>query len=323
MPICLRLSNGRLLTFKQGLPADYSGPKLMGASSLHRYSKSMRLVIQQYVGDGFSIRVTLAKFFKGLTLHGDLKYSGLYCSVALKGEMHKRIDSIGPVPLTKDKYSVFHANPTTCSGTFEKNVEHTQVSFYYSPRLLKQIESFNPNISLQEQFDFTLIKFGQTLWCPKQLKDSINQILHYDQNETLFQLYFELKVREILFILVNNSLETKTSSPKISSSEHEKLLRAHRILDSCATGRPTTIRELSKQISLNPFKLKTGFKQLFDSGIFEFILDKKMQHARWLLLNTDKPVKEICRLVGYSRTTNFITAFRKKFGITPGALRRK
>jgi AraC-like DNA-binding protein len=35
------------------------------------------------------------------------------------------------------------------------------------------------------------------------------------------------------------------------------------------------------------------------------------------------PIKQICVLTGYARMTNFITAFRKKFGYTPGSLRRK
>jgi len=42
-----------------------------------------------------------------------------------------------------------------------------------------------------------------------------------------------------------------------------------------------------------------------------------------LLQTTNKPIKEICTLVGYPRTTNFITAFRKRFGVTPGSFRRE
>jgi AraC-like DNA-binding protein len=42
-----------------------------------------------------------------------------------------------------------------------------------------------------------------------------------------------------------------------------------------------------------------------------------------LLLTTNKPIKDICSSVGYPRITNFITAFRRRFGVTPGSLRRQ
>lgn len=79
---------------------------------------------------------------------------------------------------------------------------------------------------------------------------------------------------------------------------------------------------LARQVALNEFKLKTGFRKYFDSGIFEWLMEQKMQQAKKLILNTNKPVKEISAMVGYPRTTNFITAFRRQFGVTPGALRR-
>jgi AraC-like DNA-binding protein len=65
------------------------------------------------------------------------------------------------------------------------------------------------------------------------------------------------------------------------------------------------------------------FRQVFGSGVFETLLKARMQKARSLLLETDKPIKEVASLIGYERLTSFITAFRKHFGYTPASLRRK
>ncbi|MBI1780616.1 MAG: helix-turn-helix transcriptional regulator [Sphingobacteriales bacterium] len=97
---------------------------------------------------------------------------------------------------------------------------------------------------------------------------------------------------------------------------------ARAILEKYIDKKPPSIKSLSRQVALNEFKLKSGFKKYFHAGIFEWLMEQKMQHARQLILNSNKPIKEIGSLVGYPRTTNFITAFRRQFGVTPGALRR-
>ena len=80
---------------------------------------------------------------------------------------------------------------------------------------------------------------------------------------------------------------------------------------------------LAKKVALNELKLKKGFRKYFDSGIFEWLTNRKMEHARMLILTTNKPIKDIASIVGYPLTTNFITAFRRRFGYTPGSLRRQ
>ncbi|MEI9809095.1 MAG: helix-turn-helix domain-containing protein [Bacteroidota bacterium] len=47
-----------------------------------------------------------------------------------------------------------------------------------------------------------------------------------------------------------------------------------------------------------------------------------MQAARSLLLETDKPLKEIASLTGYSTKQSFMNAFKKYFNDTPGSFRK-
>jgi AraC-like DNA-binding protein len=65
-----------------------------------------------------------------------------------------------------------------------------------------------------------------------------------------------------------------------------------------------------------------GFSQFFKTGVFECFQRARMYKAKQLLLQTNKPIKEICTMAGYPRMSNFITAFRKFFKYTPGSLRR-
>lgn len=109
---------------------------------------------------------------------------------------------------------------------------------------------------------------------------------------------------------------------KITPYEIARIYEAKSILEGYIDKKPPTIRQLSKMVAINEFKLKRGFRKFFNAGIFTWITTEKMYRAKNQLEETNKPIKEIAVLAGYPRTTNFITAFRKQFGITPGAIRR-
>ncbi|MBO9619914.1 MAG: helix-turn-helix transcriptional regulator, partial [Niabella sp.] len=74
---------------------------------------------------------------------------------------------------------------------------------------------------------------------------------------------------------------------------------------------------------INELKLKYGFKGYFDSSIYKWLSNYRMLKAKEFLLTTEIAIKEIAALTGFPVTCNFITAFRKHFGVTPGALRKR
>lgn len=65
-------------------------------------------------------------------------------------------------------------------------------------------------------------------------------------------------------------------------------------------------------------KLKTGFKQCYGQTVYNYIIGKRMELARTLLDQRRFKVSDVAGLVGYTNTSHFITAFSKKYGVTPG-----
>ena len=59
------------------------------------------------------------------------------------------------------------------------------------------------------------------------------------------------------------------------------------------------------------FKLETGYTP------HEYTVNRRMASARYLLKNTDLPIKEICFNCGFSSESVFCNAFRKANGMTP------
>ena len=87
-------------------------------------------------------------------------------------------------------------------------------------------------------------------------------------------------------------------------------------------GSPLSISLLAKEFGISDFTLKKIFRTAFNKPVHHFIMEKRMQKARQLLLETDFPIKQIAAVVGFKRTTAFFKAFHKQFNISPGALRK-
>ena len=75
--------------------------------------------------------------------------------------------------------------------------------------------------------------------------------------------------------------------------------------------------ELSEKIGLNIKKLKEGFKQIYGDTVYGYLLDYKMNEARRMLSSRNFNVNEVGLKIGYSTSSHFISAFKKKFGTTP------
>ena len=56
---------------------------------------------------------------------------------------------------------------------------------------------------------------------------------------------------------------------------------------------------------------------MYGDTVFGFLFEYKMERARQLLSGGSLNVNEVSAKVGYSAASHFISAFKKKFGITP------
>jgi len=80
---------------------------------------------------------------------------------------------------------------------------------------------------------------------------------------------------------------------------------------------PPTLKELSKQHGLNEYQLKVGFKEIYGSTVYGYVMDAKLQKSRLLLDSGRYSVNEVAFQIGYQNPSHFIAAFKKKFGTTP------
>lgn len=77
------------------------------------------------------------------------------------------------------------------------------------------------------------------------------------------------------------------------------------------------------QLSITENRLYYATKRTLDKSPKQLIVDRLVLEAKRLLVNSDRPVKEICFDLGFEEPTNFNQFFRNNTGMTPGEWRAR
>jgi AraC-like DNA-binding protein len=147
---------------------------------------------------------------------------------------------------------------------------------------------------------------------------ALHQLINYNLNDTIKQLYFKGKSYELLSLYFNKEEDANVDAcPFLADEENmRKIKHAKEIILDRLTDLPT-LNDLSREIGLSLKKLKEGFKEVYGDTVYGFALHHKMDYARQLLDSGQHNVNEVGLKVGYSTGSHFISAFKKKYGTTP------
>ncbi|AOW20265.1 helix-turn-helix domain-containing protein [Urechidicola croceus] len=190
--------------------------------------------------------------------------------------------------------------------------------------ILIPLQHFHSLFSPEENyfFNFENISLGKPIIEKKPTNPSVKVILHqlFNQkiNNSLKSLYIKGKVYELLSLYFNISDENNTEQcPFMANEDTVSQIKQVKNIITEQMSNPPSLEELSKMVGLNIKKLKMGFKELYGMPVFTFLYHYKMEHAKKLLSENGNNVNEVATQVGYSTSSHFIVAFKKKFGITP------
>jgi len=146
----------------------------------------------------------------------------------------------------------------------------------------------------------------------------LSQILEAKIHDSMRSLYFKGKVYELLSLFFNKNENTNIEQcPFLVDEENVRKIRKAKEIILAQMSEPPTLQELSTEIGLNIKKLKEGFKQIYGETVYGYLLDYKMNEARRMLNAKQHNINEISLRLGYSTSSHFISAFKKKFGTTP------
>ncbi|MEJ6979635.1 substrate-binding domain-containing protein [Pedobacter sp. P351] len=84
-----------------------------------------------------------------------------------------------------------------------------------------------------------------------------------------------------------------------------------------------SVDDICKSIGISRVQLYRKVKALLDCNITDYILSRRLQQAKYLLLNEDLTISEITYKVGFASPTYFSTVFKAHYECTPTEYRRK
>ncbi|MCK8493682.1 AraC family transcriptional regulator [Spirosoma sp. RP8] len=129
-------------------------------------------------------------------------------------------------------------------------------------------------------------------------------------------LLIQSRVLELVALEIDQLKTSPAHDDTIRPDEIEKLNRLKAYLDANFLS-DMSLAQLSRHCLLNEFKVKKGFKQLFDTTVFNYVRKLRMDYAGQLLRHCTLTVDEVADRLGYEHSQHFSIAFKKYTGLTP------
>jgi AraC-like DNA-binding protein len=112
-----------------------------------------------------------------------------------------------------------------------------------------------------------------------------------------------------------------TVRPATRLELYRRLHLARDYIDATYAG-SLTLTDLARTAGLSPNHLLRTFRQLFHQTPYQYITTRRLERARRLLIETERPISEICLAVGFESLGSFSWLFRRKVGVAPSEYRR-
>jgi AraC-like DNA-binding protein len=165
--------------------------------------------------------------------------------------------------------------------------------------------------------------FFQASSISSSMRIVLTQVLQCPYQGGTRRLYLESKALELIALSLAHALPDGESSPTRPSLRPDDIERIHAARDVLlrTLEEPPSLLALARQVGLNDFKLKRGFRQVLGTTVFGYVRDQRMARARQLLEGQRLNVTEVACAVGYANPSQFAAAFKRRFGLNPIAYR--
>jgi AraC-like DNA-binding protein len=182
--------------------------------------------------------------------------------------------------------------------------------FFSNEAVLKFIRKFelNPTDSntyfstYSFDYDSFIKTFVKSILDISKLSKSLQKHILEAKFDEIMLYLIEVKGVDFLYSLINNSdNHTRKFIQIVESNKLNKL----------------TIKELSFLSNMSISTFKREFEKHFHSSPSKWFQEKRLEHSAFLLKNKSKRASDIFEEIGYENLSNFIQAFKVKFGVTP------
>lgn len=302
----LNLLTGETIGLKPINPRSFRGTKIPGGQLFAAAKGSLTAHFHLFSRPGFELSLLQIQCDSPVTLSVRDQPNWLRLETVLHGEAQLTYPDGSSNSLFPGQYLL--SDQPQLQATFTSGKDCCYFRIHYSPALLEQLGLPVLPASIQ------------TRALPAMMLETIHGILDHPFAEHLHTFYYGNAIRELLFhhASATDFIRPGEFSPQQIAFVYETDQYIAENLDA-----NHTLRDLAKRAGTNIFFLKKAYEQVFGIGIFPRLIQRRMEHAQFLLESTDLPLKDICSQSGYETLAGFITEFRKRFGQTPNQWRKE
>jgi AraC-like DNA-binding protein len=95
------------------------------------------------------------------------------------------------------------------------------------------------------------------------------------------------------------------------------------LVESNIANEDFSVEDICKSLAVSRVQLYRKVKALLNVNVNDYILNTRLQKAKYLLQHEELSISEISYNVGFSSPAYFSTVFKSKFGVTPKAFKEK
>ena len=280
---------------------------------IYPYKKNERILLSP----GIELAIDDFKPQENLLINVELKRPSFDFCFCLSGKMRRIfLDLNNEVSMEPGQVGVWFSPSLKSSFEYPAGQPVQWINIRLEPRLLNTLFKDQQDMVLNDLLGGT-DRFHPTISkMTASMRIAANQILICTYQGLSRKIYLESKVLELLANVMRDLSSNKLTV--LSLEEKKQVYQAREIVIQNLNN-PVPLLELARQIGLNDYKLKVGFREIFGTTVFGYLRQERLERALQLLEEGKMNVTEVSYAVGYSSLSHFSKVFALQFGIKPGS----
>ena len=132
-----------------------------------------------------------------------------------------------------------------------------------------------------------------------------------------------LKKQELLRDHYLGELQSENRTPAPKKIDRKFVNEFAALVESNLSNENFGVDDICREIGISKVQLYRKIKSLLGCNVNEYIMNVRLQKARYLIAGEDLTISEIAFKVGFSSQAYFSTVFKSKFAMTPSEYREK
>lgn len=210
---------------------------------------------------------------------------------------------------SEEKFNFYYHNAKTISLSMSCSLIHRARG-----RKFREQTENNWKSELDNLFENELLIIEKSSANVQKLAMELNTLV---VDNMMAYILLKSKALETVAIIVHEKQMKKSlCNPHCKCKEKTTICSAVELIDN-EVERVTSVKWLSEEVGMSPYKLQKGFKEVVKMTVYAYIKESRIKKAEILLRETHHSVLEIANEVGYENPSKFAHIFKLHYGVSP------